>query len=1146
MQVLCRYALGKRRAQYLTRATIPSWRFYRTFIIVLLTLLLGGLQAPLHANEPSDPRNRVYRFQSDMYYPPFEYVEDGELTGFGIELLEAVAQVMELDIRFEGTVWAQARRNLESGQIDGVTGMFVSEERRYFADFGDPYVTVSYSLFAHEDSPLTTFEDALEASVAVQKNDITHDYLLSRVFAGTLFTEDTPADALRRLAAGDCDSALLQSIQGRYLIDSLRLDNIVEVRMDVIPQQRLCFAVSKDNDWLLEQLNEGLRILKATGQFDAIKARWLSVYDEEAEGPYLFYFYVGLSVAAVLILVIFAWAQLLRREVRRRTAALKKSERRYRSLVDKMPDGIAVLRDDNFLIANRAAAVLFTGDANAVLEGTSVLPYLHPEDRPVGLVHLSALPEPDAPLSDARVIRPGSHEIRHVETTGIMIDYHDGPATLVMLRDITARKQAEESARRERNLVQAIMETSPVGIITFDESGVIVFANQQSERIFRIQRAEICERTYDDPKWRITDLEDQPFDVEKLPFRQVMKTKRVVHDIRFAIERADGVRIIVAVGGAPLFDAMGEAAGAVCSVEDVTAQVEEARERERHWRRMQRQQTAIIHITRDRTLTQGDFHGAARHIAQHAAEALQVDSVGLWLLKRNAALLRCAAAWDRNARAWMEYQEIPAQTIPDYLLALETERYVDASDAQHDPRTVELCPGYIRPGNIGALLHAPIRVGGRLVGVLCADHRGMAREWLSDEIQFVVELADQAGQAYAAEERQQAEEERRLFEAKLQHTQKLESLGILAGGIAHDFNNLLMAIIGNVELALMDISHANPARKAVIEIEGVARRAADLCRQMLAYSGKGKFVVEPISLNDVITEIDHMLNVSIPKNIVLRYDLAEELPAVEADVSQMRQVLMNLVINASEAIGEKDGIITVSTGTLYCDQSYFDKTNIQEDLPDGEYVSIEVADTGEGMDTATVARIFEPFFTTKFTGRGLGLAAVLGIVRGHRGALKVYSEVNKGATFKVLFPASAEAAVAYDTNDSVDAAWRGSGTVLLVDDEEVLLAVTSKMLDRLGFKVLTASNGMDALEIFKENADDICCIILDLTMPNMNGEECFRELRRIREDVRVILSSGFNEQEATQRFVGKGLAGFVQKPYRFATLAAKLRDSLDE
>jgi two-component system, cell cycle sensor histidine kinase and response regulator CckA len=390
-----------------------------------------------------------------------------------------------------------------------------------------------------------------------------------------------------------------------------------------------------------------------------------------------------------------------------------------------------------------------------------------------------------------------------------------------------------------------------------------------------------------------------------------------------------------------------------------------------------------------------------------------------------------------------------------------------------------------------------------------------------------------------------AEEAQRRLEAEIQYAQKLESLGILAGGIAHDFNNLLVAVLGYADLALASLSQATPAYQHVTEIQTAARRARELTNQMLAYSGKGRFVVRRLQINDVIQEMVQLLQASIPKKVQLRYELTAAPSSVDVDVAQIRQVVMNLVTNAAEAIGDGTGTITLATRRQHADEAYLRRTGVNEALPAGEYVFVDVSDNGCGMDAATRERIFEPFFTTKFQGRGLGLAAVLGIVRGHGGAIVVYSELGKGSCFKLLLPAAqgqlpAEEGPARPEADSAPLA----GTVLVVDDERVVREAAAMMLEHLGFDVLVAADGTEALDMFRKHGEQIRLVLLDMTMPRMDGEETFRELRRVAPSVRVILASGYNEMEATSRFVGRGLAGFIQKPFTMAELESRIRESL--
>ncbi len=392
----------------------------------------------------------------------------------------------------------------------------------------------------------------------------------------------------------------------------------------------------------------------------------------------------------------------------------------------------------------------------------------------------------------------------------------------------------------------------------------------------------------------------------------------------------------------------------------------------------------------------------------------------------------------------------------------------------------------------------------------------------------------------------QAEEERFKMEKKIQETQKLESLGVLAGGIAHDFNNILMGIMGYADLAVDMLPKMSPVRENIQEIEKASHRAADLCRQMLAYSGRGSFVIESIDIGSLVEEMLHLLKTSISKKVLLNLSLEKELPQIRGDATQIRQTVMNIVINASEAIGERSGVITISTGAMECTDDYISRTLHAKDLKPGLYVYVEVSDTGCGMDRKTREHLFEPFFTTKFDGRGLGMAAVLGIIQGHKGAINIYSEPGKGTTFKILFPAIED--VELDSTDigrEKEEEFILSGNVLLVDDEETVRSVGKRMLERLGLTVITAVNGRQAVDIFTENKEEIALIILDITMPEMTGEEAYREIRRLSSDVAVIMSSGYTEQETSARFSGKGVNGFIQKPYTLGVLRERLGTLFD-
>jgi PAS domain S-box-containing protein len=387
--------------------------------------------------------------------------------------------------------------------------------------------------------------------------------------------------------------------------------------------------------------------------------------------------------------------------------------------------------------------------------------------------------------------------------------------------------------------------------------------------------------------------------------------------------------------------------------------------------------------------------------------------------------------------------------------------------------------------------------------------------------------------------------QRKETEDSLRQAQRLESLGVLSGGIAHDFNNLLTIVLGNANLAASHLPPESPAQSYLHQIEGATLRAADLTRQLLAYAGKGRMQAIEVNLNRLVVEMTQLLTVSISKKVVIRYDLAPDLPGIVADPSQMQQLFMNLVTNASEAIGAADGgLITIRTGVQKIDDTYSSRLLPALPLSAGTYATMEVTDTGCGMSPEVLERIFDPFYTTKFTGRGLGLSAMLGILRSHQGSLKVYSEVGRGSIFRLFLPAvMADQELAPVRSAS---GWRGHGLLLLVDDEPSARAVGRSMAEDLGFHVLEAADGQEALALFELRHSEIALVLMDLTMPHLDGGQAFLRMHSVNPKVPVVLSSGYSEQDVLAEFTGCGLAGFLPKPYQSTQFLGVLRQALEK
>lgn len=377
-----------------------------------------------------------------------------------------------------------------------------------------------------------------------------------------------------------------------------------------------------------------------------------------------------------------------------------------------------------------------------------------------------------------------------------------------------------------------------------------------------------------------------------------------------------------------------------------------------------------------------------------------------------------------------------------------------------------------------------------------------------------------------------AEEERQRIDAQMQQAQKLESLGVLAGGIAHDFNNLLVGILGNASLAVLEVGDQPVVQECLAEIEQSAQRAAELTRQLLAYAGKGRYVIERANATRVIHDMSALLRSAISRSAVLDLDLSTDLPAIAVDTNQFRQVVMTVVTNGSDALGERPGTIRVTTGSQSVTAEYLTACVAGTSAAPGRYVFVEVRDTGSGMDEATRTRMFEPFFSTKFTGRGLGLAAAIGIMRAHKGAIRVYSELGSGTSVKLLFPAATEPE--HVEPAALPPVFGRGEEILLVDDEASVRGVAASLLRRRGFTVTEAADGEEGIERFREAPSRYSLVLLDFTMPRMTGDAAARAIRAIRPDIKVVMMSGYSEKDVKREL--DDIAGFVQKPFSASEL----------
>ena len=782
--------------------------------------------------------------------------------------------------------------------------------------------------------------------------------------------------------------------------------------------------------------------------------------------------------------------------------ALSQSEEHLRQIIEIEPECVKILSPEGTLLEmNPAGLAMIEATSFDQVRGCPLGDLIVPEHRAdFAEMHERAMAGGTGRCEFAIKTLKGTP--RWLETHAV--PYRNGQRAIVgvlgITRDVTQRKEAEEAVRESEARFRRLIDYAPEAVMLLDiAAGRFVQVNSAAERLFKLAAVELC----------------QVGPAQLSPPTQP--------DGRPSSEKAAEFVSRAIAGETPVFewthrDSEGR---------DIPTEV-----------RLLRLDLGGRVVVRGST-TDITERKRAEEERTHLLHSLEESQVRLQTLVRNLPGMAYRCLNDPN---WtMSYVSEGCEAVTSYGRdELENNRTIAYADLIHADDRDWLWAKCQKSLDARTPCQNEYRI---------LDRQGRER-WVSERASGVYAedgaLLAIDGFIQDITAARQAKIEREQLDRKMQETQKLESLGVLAGGIAHDFNNLLTAILGNASIAQIELPPGSSVQDCLEQINEASLRAADLCKQMLAYSGRGRFVVQKLDLGELVEQTAQMLQISISKKSVLRYRLEKGLPPVEVDATQLRQVIMNLVINASEAIGNASGVISVSTGLTRVDRHYLHGTLMDPDLPEGDYVFLEVSDSGCGMSAETQARIFDPFFTTKFTGRGLGLAAVLGIVRGHKGAMKVYSEVGRGTTFKLLFPAATGANETASERPAASVGWQAKGTVLVVDDEETMRSTISRMMRIIGLEPVLASDGREAIEIFRSMPDEFVLVLLDLTMPHLDGEQTFTELRRLRPEVRVVLMSGFNAQEALVRFPGKGLASFLQKPFTISSLSATLKEVLDK
>jgi len=1113
----------------------------RILLLFVITIILATASL-VCADTPSPRKIRIAAFN---FYPTLFQARDGSVQGFYVDFLSEIAKREGWTIEYIYGNWADGLARIKSGEVDVLTNVALTAERTQFMDYGKvPLITVWSELYAPNGSPINNIRDVQNKKIALMKGDFNaanFKNLVEKFGIPCTYVEyGNFEDVFKAISARQVDAGIVNNTFGtakRSEYD-LKPTDVIFNPFDIF------FTVAKGkNSAVLATLDRYLEEWRKneSSPYHQARERWShkSASTIRVVHPWL---KKAAVISGSLLCIAVGFVVLLRIQVRRKTMETQKytdelhlaTRQLEEELAERQVAREALLKQTAILekeIAERKLAEeallesesrwkfalegagdgvwdwnIQTGEAFYSLRYKEMLGFeedeigttsdewlkrIHPEDVPGAMAALQ--PYLEGRTGPARVdfrmlCKDGSW--KWILSRGMVVSRDSNGKPLRMIgtnTDITGRKQAEQEVREASEKVRLILDSTAEAIYGIDLEGKCTFCNvsflkmtghKQLDQLLGANMHELIHHTHAD---------GSHCEINNCRIFQAARHGIETHVDGEVFWRADGTSFPAEYWSYPIYK-NGDIVGSVVTFVDITQrkQAEEAL-------KLERDSTRNILATVEAMIVALDPEGRITLVNRKACEILGYREDELlgqdWFatcLPHSIDVDQVRAVFKMSLAgnlAGSEYYENPVRSRSG------EERLI----AWHNSSIRD------KDGNI---------IGGLSAG---------------EDIT----------------ERRKAEEEKHVLEQQFEQTQKLESLGVLAGGIAHDFNNILAIIMGYCSLTKMDYKDAE---KHIPEIEKAAERAAALCRQMLAYAGKGSLTQAQVNTWMLVDEMVSMLKTTIQQNVAVKAELGTDIPFIMGDASQIRQVVMNLIINAAEAIGDAEGEIDVKLLKTEIRVEQAEKDHLGFVIAAGRYILFEVTDNGCGMDEETSRKIFEPFYTTKFTGRGLGMSAVLGIIKAHNGALQLESQPGQGTTFKVYLPARFSK---FETEElqqkAASAPWHDSGTILLAEDEERVKSIAITLLQELGFTVLDAENGKDALELYQQNAADISLVITDMGMPVMNGYELFYKLKQLNPHLPIIISSGFGEGDIYSKIPREEIAGLINKPYNFDQLREVLR-----